>query len=188
MKLYGSFTSPYVRHCRIALMQSGLDWEMVELDIHGNEAPGTPTLRVPFLEDGALKLTDSTPIVKYVREKAGQVFIPDAQDLDRYCLANTLLDSAINLFLLERSGLDLNANAYTRRQQLRIERILAELDSAPLPQVGELDDADYRVAVGVAWGQFRNRFSIDGRDNLQRLLDIADQDPTFADSAPTISA
>ena len=53
MKLFGSFTSPYVRHCRIALMQSGLDWEMAELDIHTSNDPGTPTLRVPFLEDGA---------------------------------------------------------------------------------------------------------------------------------------
>ncbi|WP_066960213.1 glutathione S-transferase family protein [Microbulbifer sp. Q7] len=184
MKLFGSFTSPYVRHCRIALMQSGLNWEMVELDIHGNEAPGTPTLRVPFLEDGALKLTDSTPIVKYVREKAGQVFIPDVQDLDRYCLANTLLDSAINLFLLERSGLDLKVNAYTQRQQLRIERILAELDSAPLPEAGQLSDADYRVAVGVAWGKFRKRFAIDSHRNLQRLLDIAGEDAAFAATAP----
>ncbi|MBY6211619.1 glutathione S-transferase [Microbulbifer agarilyticus] len=184
MKLFGSFTSPFVRHCRIALMQSGLDWEMVELDIHTSKDPGTPTLRVPFLEDGALNLTDSTSIVKYVREKAGQEFIGDIQDLDRYCLANTLLDSAINLFLLERSGLDLNDNVYTRRQQKRVESILGELNSAPLPVVGEFNDADYRVAVGVAWGQFRNRFSIAGHENLQRLLEIASEDPTFVATAP----
>ncbi|MCA0893363.1 glutathione S-transferase family protein [Microbulbifer agarilyticus] len=184
MKLFGSFTSPFVRHCRIALIQSGLDWEMVELDIHTSKDPGTPTLRVPFLEDGALKLTDSTSIVKYVREQAGQEFIGDIQDLDRYCLANTLLDSAINLFLLERSGLDLNENVYTRRQQKRVESILGELNSAPLPVVGEFNDADYRVAVGVAWGQFRNRFSIAGHENLQRLLEIASEDPTFVATAP----
>ncbi|MBY6191013.1 glutathione S-transferase [Microbulbifer agarilyticus] len=184
MKLFGSFTSPFVRHCRIALMQSGLDWEMVELDIHTSKDPGTPTLRVPFLEDGALKLTDSTSIVKYVREKAGQEFIGDIQDLDRYCLGNTLLDSAINLFLLERSGLDLNDNVYTRRQQKRVESILGELNSTPLPVVSEFNDADYRVAVGVAWGQFRNRFSIAGHENLQRLLEIASEDPTFVATAP----
>lgn len=184
MKLFGSFTSPYVRHCRIALMQSGLDWEMVELDIHTNQDPGTPTLRVPFLEDGALKLTDSTPIVKYVREKAGQGFIPDVRDLDRYCLANTLLDTAINLFLLERGGLDINANAYSRRQQQRIELILGELDSAPVPAPGKLHDADYRVAVAAAWGQFRKRFSIEAHPNLQRLLEIAGQDAIFVETAP----
>ncbi|WP_160152031.1 glutathione S-transferase family protein [Microbulbifer sp. ALW1] len=184
MKLFGSFTSPYVRHCRIALMQSGLDWEMVELDIHTSKDPGTPTLRVPFLEDGAFKLTDSTPIVKYVREKSGDVFIPDAVDLDRYCLANTLLDAAINLFLLERSGLDIDTNVYTRRQQQRIELVLKELDSAPLPESGQLGDADYRVAVGVAWGQFRNRFSIDAHPNLQQLLQIAGDDATFLATAP----
>lgn len=114
MKLLGSFTSPYVRHCRIALMQSGLDWKMVELDIHTSMNPGTPTLRVPYLQDGALMLTDSIPIVKYVREKSAQVFIADARDLDRYCLANTLLDAPINLSLLEHSGLDIGPNIYTR--------------------------------------------------------------------------
>lgn len=184
MKLFGSFTSPFVRHCRIALMQSGLDWEMVELDIHTSKDPGTPTLRVPYLEDGALKLTDSTPIVKYVREKSGQVFVPDATDFDRYCLANTLLDTTINLFLLERSGLDIASNVYTQRQQKRIELVLKELDSAPLPLQGKMGDADYRVAVAAAWGQFRNRFSIDAHPNLQRLLDIASEDAIFVATAP----
>nr|WP_010132001.1 glutathione S-transferase N-terminal domain-containing protein [Microbulbifer agarilyticus] len=184
MKLFGSFTSPFVRHCRIALMQSGLDWEMAELDIHTSKDPGTPTLRVPFLEDGALTLTDSTPIVKHVREKAGQEFITDVKDLDRYCLANTLLDSAINLFLLERSGLDLNENVYTRRQQKRVDLILHELNSAPIPAVGAFGDADYRVAVGVAWGQFRNRFSIEGHSNLVRLLELAGEDAAFVATAP----
>lgn len=184
MKLFGSYTSPFVRHCRLALIQSGLDWEMVELDIHSTTEPGTPTLRVPFLEDGELKLTDSTSIVKYVREKSGKEFIPDAVDLDRYCLANTLMDAAINLFLLERSGLDIDANVYTRRQKLRVEKILDELNSAPLPETGNLGDADYRVAVGVAWGVFRNRFSIDSHPNLQRLLEIAGQDEFFVETAP----
>ncbi|GMG87237.1 glutathione S-transferase family protein [Biformimicrobium ophioploci] len=184
MKLYGSYTSPYVRHCRIALMQSGLDWEMVELDIHASKNPGTPTLRIPYLEDGGLKLTDSTPIVKYVREKSGTAFIPDIGDLDRYCLANTLLDAAINLFLLQRSGLDVSENAYARRQQARIELILAELDSAPLPESGTLNDADLRVAIAVAWGVFRERFSIEAFSNLQQLLEIADQDAAFAATAP----
>ena len=187
IKLFGSLTSPFVRHCRIALMQSGLEWEMVELDIHTSENPGTPTLRVPFLEDGDVTLTDSTSIVKYVREKSGLTFIPDAKDLDRYCLANTLLDAAINLFLLERSGVDIQTNAYTRRQQKRIQMILSELDSAPLPQPGKLNDADYRVAVGVAWGQFRNRFAIDAHANLQRLLKIAGEDVSFVMTAPTAS-
>ncbi|WP_105102448.1 glutathione S-transferase family protein [Microbulbifer pacificus] len=186
MKLFGSYTSPYVRHCRIALMQSGLDWEMVELDIHTSKDPGTPTLRVPFLKDGALTLTDSTSIVKYVREKSGREFIADVRELDRYCLANTLLDAAINLFLLERSGVDIGANVYARRQQKRIELILGELDSAPLPERGKLNDADYRVAVAAAWGQFRHRFSIAPHNNLQRLLEIAGEDPVFVETAPPV--
>ncbi|WP_231759105.1 glutathione S-transferase family protein [Microbulbifer elongatus] len=184
MKLFGSLTSPFVRHCRLALMQSGLDWEMVELDIHSSQNPDTPTMRVPFLEDGEVKLTDSTSIVQYVREKSGGAFISSAQDMDRYCLANTLLDTAINLFLLERSGLDISENVYTCRQKKRVERILSELDSAALPGAGKMSDADYRVAVGVAWGVFRQRFSIENCKNLQQLLTIAGDDAAFVKTAP----
>ncbi|MFV8780830.1 glutathione S-transferase family protein [Microbulbifer sp. SA54] len=187
MKLFGSFTSPFVRHCRIALMQSGLDWEMVELDIHTSKDPGTPTLRVPYLQDGALQLNDSTSILKYVREKSGQQFIIDAKEFDRYCLANTLLDAAINLFLLQRSGVDIDANLYTQRQQQRIEQVLKELDAAPLPAPGQFGDADYRVAVGVAWGQFRKRFSIASHPKLQRLLEIAGEDSIFVATAPPVA-
>ena len=32
MKLFGSYTSPYVRHCRIVLAQNGQDCEFVETD------------------------------------------------------------------------------------------------------------------------------------------------------------
>jgi len=32
LELYGSYTSPFVRHCRIALLESGLAFTFVETD------------------------------------------------------------------------------------------------------------------------------------------------------------
>ena len=32
MKLYGNYTSPFVRHCRVALLQQKLDCDFVEID------------------------------------------------------------------------------------------------------------------------------------------------------------
>ena len=62
IKLYGVRTSPYVRHARVALAGSGLSWQFEQV------TPDTinlsPTLRVPFLVDGDLTLTDSAVIVR----------------------------------------------------------------------------------------------------------------------------
>ena len=74
MKLYGSLTSPYVRHARIAIAQSGFQCEFEEAD-YARSAELSPTARVPFFEDGDLMLTDSSSILKYVREKAGTGFL-----------------------------------------------------------------------------------------------------------------
>jgi glutathione S-transferase len=104
MKLHGSFTSPYVRHCRIALMESGLNWSFVETD-HDNSARLSPSKKIPFLTDGDMLLSDSSSILMYIREKAGQPFISDALDFDLFCLINTLLDAAINRFYLAKDGI-----------------------------------------------------------------------------------
>jgi glutathione S-transferase len=73
MKLYGSYTSPFVRHCRIALIETGLAFDFIETDQTGSAAK-SPTKRVPFLEDGNIFLTDSSSILKHIREKTGHTF------------------------------------------------------------------------------------------------------------------
>ena len=78
MKLYGSVTSPYVRHVRVALAQSGFDYTFVEAD-YAMSAERSPTAKVPFFEDGDLTLTDSTSILKHVREKSGMEFLEDSR-------------------------------------------------------------------------------------------------------------
>lgn len=73
MKLYGVRSSPYVRHARVALAESNLDWQLQQ--VTPDTINKSPTRRVPFLKDGDLTLTDSVVIVRYVREKAGQLFL-----------------------------------------------------------------------------------------------------------------
>ena len=63
MELFGSFTSPYVRHCRVVLAHTGLDCEFVETD-YDQSAARSPTRRVPFLRDGDRMLTDSASILR----------------------------------------------------------------------------------------------------------------------------
>lgn len=147
MKLYGSFTSPFVRHCRIALLEANLACEFIETDAAAS-AVKSPTKKVPFFEDGAIALSDSSSILKYLREINGGTFCADAREYDQLCLVNTLMEAAINLFFLERDGITPTQSAYLTRHSARIESGLAELKTCRIA---------YRHLIpklSCAWGVF----------------------------------
>lgn len=183
MKLYGSYTSPFVRHCRIALIQSGMDFEFVETD-YAMSAERSPTSKVPFLEDDGVTLTDSSSIVKYVREKSGERFLPDVEDYEMYAMTNTVLDSAINLFLLENDGITSDQSGYLKRQQERVESGLIELNRRFDPSEGITKDSALRCACFIDWALFRNRITIEKQENLGGLLAAANEIEEFAATAP----
>ena len=95
IKLYGSYTSPYVRHCRIVLLETKQDFELVLTDAQLS-SENSPAQKVPFLQDADIKLSDSTSIIRYLREKAGQHVEPSYQELEQFCLINTGLDLPLN--------------------------------------------------------------------------------------------
>ncbi len=193
MQLYGSYTSPFVRHCRIALLETGLDCEFVETDAKAS-AQLSPTRRVPFLHDEqnskVIQLTDSSAILKYLREKSGAAFLEHVDDYEMFCLGNTLLDTAINLFFLEKDGLGPEQSAYLSRQQARIDSGLAELNKRcgekPLPDSGPWHDGWLRVACFLAWALFRERIVLAGKGyhHLEQLLEMMASYPPFTETAP----
>ena len=183
MELYGSFTSPFVRHCRIALLEERFEFKFVETDADASAAQ-SPTKRVPFLKDGNIQLTDSSSILKYVREKAGKPFLNDLQDYERYCLVNTVLDSCVNLFMLERHGLPADANAYLRRQSQRIESGLTELNQHPFSKQAPYSDSELRLACFLDWGLFRERIQLEEHVQLTGFLKQLNQYAPFANTSP----
>ncbi len=185
MKLFGSYTSPFVRHCRVALMQSELEFEFVEAD-EAIRKQHSITDKVPFFTDGDLTLSDSSSILKYVREKSGAEFLADINDFENYTVADTLLDSAINLFLLENEGYSADRISYLGRQKARVDHGLVALDQRLDPQRGIECDSTLRRACFIGWGLFRNRFSIEKLSNLSQLMTIANQDENFLATAPHV--
>lgn len=183
MKLYGSYTSPFVRHCRIALMESGQDFEFIETD-QVSSALLSPTQRVPFLQHGDTFLTDSSAILFYIRQQAGQPYLGTPAELDLFCMVNTALDSTVNLFFLEKDGVDINSVAYTQRQAARIDSSLAQFEQLTLSDSAPYTDPELRLACYLDWGLFRNRINIDKCQNLKNFLSgIANHAP-FADTKP----
>ena len=185
MKLYGSYTSPYVRHCRIALLEADFPFEFIETD-QAASASKSPTKRVPFLEDGNIFLTDSSAIIRYIREKAGTKFLSTIEELNQFCTVNSALDACANLFFLQRDGIDVGAFEYTKRQAARIESSLAELNSLELPTQVPYNDVQLRLGTFLAWGLFRNRIALDNLDNLQHFLQNLNNYSHFRDTAPPV--
>lgn len=183
MKLYGSYTSPFVRHCRIALLETNFACEFIETD-QASSAVKSPTKRVPFLEDGDVFLTDSSSILKHLREKSGSQFLVTPSELDLFALINTALDATVNLFFLQRDGVDIHAYEYTKRQAARVESSLGELNALPLPMHAPYNDVDLRLACYLAWGLFRKRINITAYENLQKFLAGIHQYAPFTDTTP----
>ncbi|MGB1239888.1 MAG: glutathione S-transferase family protein [Pseudomonadales bacterium] len=182
MKLFGSYTSPYARHCRIALLDTGLTSEFIDTD-YAQSAAASPTQRVPFLIDGDLQLTDSSSILRYFAEKVGAPFIESVREQEIFALTNTCMDATINLFLLERDGIGASQSAYLQRQQNRIDSTLAQLEDV----AESLDDPSSVVAIRLAcyldWASFRGRIEIEQYPMLVALLGRAKTLPHFVKTA-----
>lgn len=186
MKLYGSYTSPYARHCRMVLLETQKIAEFQAID-QAESFKLSPTKRVPFLQTESFTLTDSASIIRYLRESVGQPFCADVQSFDQFCFVNTLLDSSANIFYLEKFGLPIAANDYTQRQQSRIEQGLEILESSELPKdLASIKQQDQwlRLACYLDWGLFRQRIDLSEKPNLQAFLKVANEYDIFASTFP----
>jgi glutathione S-transferase len=186
MILYGSYTSPYVRHIRTALSQFNFNFEFVDTD-YAASASGSPVKRVPFLDAGDTKLTDSSSILLYLKQLSGQAGFDDVQDFELYTLVNSAMDAEINLFLLSRDGLTPDNSDYLSRQKSRIASSLKYLNNLIENQIvdmNNLSDGQLRLACFLDWGLFRQRFSLDGLDSLMGFLDGVRLIEEFAATKP----
>lgn len=181
MQLYGSYTSPFVRHCRVVALQTGAELELIETK---SPAADNPTLRVPYLVDGDLKLTDSTVIVRHLRERAGQAFLADINAHDRFCLITTLLDTTVNCYLLAQDGITPAQSPYLTRQQQRIERVLAELQAGAPAYWNLEEDADLRLACYLEWAVYRDLVDLTHFERLTALLKQVSDDAHLRATAP----
>lgn len=183
MKLYGSYTSPFVRHVRIVLLETNQACDFIETD-QASSAVKSPTQRVPFLEDGETFLTDSASIVKYLREKAGQTYCKTAKELDDVCLVNTVLDTTANLFFIKRDGVDVSAIPYLQRQAARIHSTLAELNQSTLSATAPYSEAQLRLACYIGWAKFRNLVDFSVFENLEKFYSGINQYDYFVATKP----
>ena len=183
MDLFGSYTSPYVRHCRIVLLQLGQPFRFVEAN-NDMSAKGSPTKRVPYLHDGDRFLTDSSSILQYARQKAGQAFLADIDDAERFYLANTGLEATVNVFQLEKDNIAPAQSPYLLRQLARAKSVLETLDAHKLEITDATSDSVLRVACFLGWALFRKRIDLGPHPNLLSFFERAQRIPHFRETSP----
>jgi glutathione S-transferase len=184
MELFGSYTSPYVRHCRIVMMQLGQPFTLVETN-NDMSAKGSPTKRVPYLRDGDRFLTDSSSILQHLRRKAGQPFLADIEDAERYHLANTCLEATVNIFQLEKDGITPPQSPYLQRQASRVQSVLTTLNADKLDiDTASTKDSVLRIACFFGWALFRKRIDLAPYPSLTGFVERAKSVPHFSETAP----
>lgn len=147
MKLYFSDGSPFARKVRIVLAEKGLAFESdVANGLRTPQTIAAPTLAVPVLEDGPLRLWESDLIIDYLLRT-----YPDAkpaaadraqpplspwlarpdrhwQDMATLAAIATCAASIVNLRLMASDGITPANSDYLARQKARIERCLDWLE------------------------------------------------------------
>tara|TARA_R110001583_G_scaffold19176_1_gene75377 strand:- start:14492 stop:15058 length:567 start_codon:yes stop_codon:yes gene_type:complete len=187
MKIYGSYTSPFVRHCRIALLEANITCEFIEIDAV-QSAQISPTKKVPLLVDGDITLTDSSSILRYLRKKSGAGFMEDSLDFELFNMTNTVMDACVNIFFLEKFDNIMAENSiYLTRQKERVLSGLEALNQFELSAQLPLSDGLIRLACFLDWGIYRDRIELKRLTNLTRLLDVARTDKNFIKTAPPIN-
>lgn len=187
MKLYGNSPSPFVRHCHIALLESGLEFEFIHADSSSSTLL-SPLQKIPYLEyeeNGKTRmLTDSSSILRYIRELSGKVYLPTVAELNDFCAINTLIDAQVNLFLLKKEGLTPESVNYLKRQQSRIQTGLRELEKGHYAAQAPWTDVELRLGCFLDWNRFRKHFGTEEFPNLNKLLESLDKYPYFKQTSP----
>ena len=197
LNFYYTLRSPYARKVRILLAEMGIEHQANEISpgsmetgsLFGEEYESlVPNMRVPSIRDGDEIIFESNFILAYLLEKypltastgdqpplATAMVRSAHQWQDDMVLATieTLLNSAINLTILKRFGVDVNKVPYLRREQLRCQSCLDWLEARATPEgfiPGMFSIADLNLMCALQWFDDRDVIPWWGRLHLETIV------------------
>lgn len=195
MRLFGSYTSPYVRRVRIFADAVG---EPVELaDVTTEAGAGAlrevaPLRRVPVAqwEEGGFTWDSQAILEALVRRRGWGDFRPvtEVEREGQFILAvNGGLDSAVNVYYLRRDGVDVESVPYLVKQQERVGAALgwaATQLRGPAFGDGRPGFAEVVLFTTLEWMVFRNTWRVAESAPLAAFREFWAGYPGWAASAP----
>lgn len=205
MKLFFSTGSPFARKVRIVLAEMGLayDADLSDALRPAAEAPG-PTLAVPVLEDGAVRLWESDLIVDYLLRTyptparvAADPSLPPLspwlarperhwEDMAILATIAAAAGSMVNLRLMQSDGITPANSDYLARQTTRVERCLDWLEERVTEEgfaPGWLSVMDIALLCPMIFAEVRGVMSWRGRTRLDALYERHRNRPSFLATA-----
>lgn len=192
MKLYFSEGSPFARKVRIVLAEKELAFESdVSNGLRSPGAAATPTMAVPVLEDGALRLWESDLIIDYllrtypdakpaVADSAQPPLSPwlarpdrHWQDMATLAMIATCASSMVNLRLMSVDGITPENSDYLARQKTRFEKCLDWLEMNVTDEgfaPGWFSIMDIAVICPLIFCETRGVAAWRGRPRLEALV------------------
>ena len=191
MKLYGTTTSPFVRRVRVAAAEVGRTFNLINTAHDDGMAAlkgCSPIWKVPVADLDGRVLYDSRVIIDWLTTFHGWgTMKPPADRFHDANLINAIdsaLESGVQVFYLQREGIDVDKLAFAQRQRARIASIFEWLagqlgrqgfgDGLGLPELSllcTLDWMEFRAvypadklpgAFGVLRASHRDRSSLVG--------------------------
>lgn len=211
LKLFGHDPSPFVRRVRVLMTELGVAFER---DTHAWMTPtpefdaASPIQRLPMLDRGPGARTryvyDSRVIAEVAYETSrgavkhtgdspplqATLWNPALEDEDRNVLSiiDAALESAVNLFLLEKDGVTPEQSSYLGRQSTRVARCLTWLDQRYAGRStlspSELAFVDIALVSALSWFRFRKRADVDAYPHLVTVEVAHASRPSFASTKP----
>lgn len=197
MRLFGTFTSPFVRRVRVVARELGLDLELIDTKTPDGEAAWqrvTPLRKVPVLERAGAVVLDSHAIVDLLMAEHGPGPLRAWRPEQRVAEGNAIhavdgaLEAAIRLFYFRRDGVDPGQIPYMRLERERVDRTLAWLDGqvrgpwcTAEPGFGL---AELAVVTALEWMRVRGGVDLAAHTNLLALAAAHAERPSLAATRP----
>lgn len=197
IRLYGSFTSPFVRRIRFIAQELGITYEQIDtMTERGQEElrKRTPIWKVPYVEMDDVKIWDSHAILEYMFDKYGTGGIRIPQGSEKWRESNLIhaidacVESSINVFYLQRDGLELEQAPYLQKQTHRVESILkwvrAELRDNYFTDVQEIGLSELALYTSLDWMRFRKTYPVENDSIFSSFLQYHGNNENFRNTEP----
>jgi glutathione S-transferase len=196
IRLFGSFTSPYVRRVRIVADELGLPIEQIDTMPAEGQAElrkRSPIWKVPVAEIDGQLVFDSHVITEVLLERFGRgklapLAIDDIEARNAINVIDGALDALINAFYLGKEGVTPEQTPYLKKQGERAAASLAWLDQNVhepfVTSQKQLGLPEIALGTALGWMRLRNVYDIEQHQRLMRCFEELEKRPSFHATQP----
>lgn len=183
LKLFGSFTSPYVRRVRIVALELGVEMDWVDTTTAAGQASlrqFNPLWKVPAATVEGEPCFESSQINNQLLDRFGPGPLAPRSTLDgparnAMAVVDGALDALINAFYLSKDGVIANETSYLQKQYDRAASALNWLEQRVrgpwLTSTEQFGLPEIALLTALDWIRFRDAYPVARHPQLVRCAE-----------------